>query len=111
MREAAADASVKKTLITAFKECKIQFAGNSNIPKYTVMMQLIRVNGYYNFFQSYRYIRKEDGYTPTVKVGSCNGPIGEVTLIVEKIKGTNKGGRLSIGLKSGRKSQRGALSW
>ena len=111
LQESAADESVKKTLITAFKECKIQFAGNKNIPKYTVMMQLIAVNGYYTFYQSYRYVRREDGYIPTVKVGNCNGPIGEVTLRIKKIKGTNKGGELSIGLKSGRRSQCGGLSW
>lgn len=111
LREAAADVTVKRTLITAFKECEIQFAGNNKNPKYAVMMQLVRVNGYYTFYQSYSYIRKEDGNVPTVKVGNCNGPIGEVTLVVEKIKGMNKGGKLSIGLKSGRKSQSGALSW
>ena len=111
MKETAADRLVRHSMIKAYKECKISIIRGDQSPTYTIMIALHRTNGYYQFYQQYDYIPREDGYIPQTKIGNCIGPLGPHRIGVRKIKGTNIGGELWLNLDTAEKKEDGGLKW
>ena len=111
MKEAAAGRLVRYSMIKAYKECKISIIRGDQTPRYTVMIDLHRTNGYYKFYQRYAYIPREDGYIPPTKIGNCIGPLGPHRIVVRKIDGNNIGGELWLNLETAEKGEDGGLKW
>ena len=110
-REKAADTLVKASMINSLKECKIGIALEEVISTFTPDNGLNSTNGFYEFYQQYDYIPREDGYIPPTTIGNCIGPLGAHRIGVKKVKGNNTGGELWLNLNTGEKIQSGGLSW
>ncbi len=110
-REQAADTLVKVSMINSLKECKIGIALEEVISTFTPDYGLNSTNGFYEFYQQYDYIPREDGYIPPTTIGNCIGPLGAHRIGVKKVKGNNTGGELWLNLSTGEKIQSGGLSW
>ena len=110
-REKAADTLVKASMINSLKECKIGIALEEVISTFTPDYGLNSTNGFYEFYQQYDYIPREDGYIPPTTIGNCIGPLGAHRIGVKKVKGNNAGGELWLNLSTGEKIQSGGLSW
>ena len=110
-REKAADTLVKVSIINALKECKIGIALEEVISTFTPDYGLNSTNGFYEFYQQYDYLPREDGYIPPTTIGNCIGPLGAHRIGVKKVKGNNAGGELWLNLSTGEKIQSGGLSW
>ena len=110
-KERAADTLVKVSMINSFKECKTSLFLNEVVPTFTLDLGLNSTNGYYQFYQQYDYIIRDDGTIPPTILGNCIGPLGPHRIGVKKIKGSNIDGELWINLDTGEKIERGGLSW
>ena len=99
IREKAADTLVKVSMINSWKECQVD------------TLDLDSTNGFYEFYQQYDYIEREDGSIPPTIIGNCIGPLGAHRIGVIKIKGNNAGGELWLNLSTGEKIQNGGLTW
>ena len=110
-REKAADTLVKNSMINSFKECKIAISLEEEVATFTPDLGLNSTNGFYQFYQQYDYIPREDGYIPPTTIGNCIGPLGPHRIGVRKVKGNNSGGELWLNLSTGEKIQSGGLSW
>jgi len=110
-QEMAADNLVKISLQNTFKECKLQIIQDKDIPAFTIMIDLARTNGYYDFYQEYDYIPREDGFIPPTTIGNCIGPLGAHRIGVEKVKGQNINGKLWMNLDTGEKFASGGITW
>ena len=111
IREKAADALVKVSMINSLKECQIGISLDENVATFTPDLGLNSTNGFYLFYQQYDYIPREDGYIPPTTIGNCIGPLGAHRIGVRKIKGNNSGGELWLNLSTGEKIESGGLSW
>tara|TARA_B100000530_G_scaffold291069_1_gene207639 strand:- start:5 stop:451 length:447 start_codon:yes stop_codon:yes gene_type:complete len=110
-KEKAADTLVKVSLVNTFKECKTSILLGSKVPSFTLDLGLNSTNGYYQFYQQYDYIPRDDGYIPPTILGNCIGPLGSHRIGVKKVKGRNINGELWINLDTGEKIEKGGLSW
>ena len=110
-RENGADKLVKVSMINSFKECQIGISLNEEVATFTPDLGLNSTNGFYEFYQQYDYIPREDGYIPPTTIGNCVGPLGAHRIGVKKVKGNNSGGELWLNLSTGEKIQSGGLSW
>ena len=110
-KEKAADTLVKVSLANTFKECKTSILLGEKVPTFTLDLGLNSTNGYYQFYQQYDYIPRDDGYIPPTILGNCIGPLGSHRIGVEKVKGRNINGELWINLDTGEKIEKGGLSW
>ncbi len=111
IREKAADTLVKVSMINSWKECKIGITLEEVVSTFTPDFGLNSTNGFYEFYQQYDYIPREDGYIPPTTIGNCVGPLGAHRIGVKKVKGNNSGGELWLNLSTGEKIQSGGLSW
>ena len=111
IREKAADTLVKVSMINSWKECKIGIISEEEISTFTPDLGLNATNGFYEFYQQYDYIPREDGYIPPTIIGNCIGPLGAHRIGVRKVKGNNSGGELWLNLSTGEKIQSGGLTW
>jgi len=111
VREKAADRLVKVSMINSWKECKIGISLGKAVPTFTADLGLNSTNGFYEFYQQYDYIPREDGYIPPTIIGNCIGPLGAHRIGVRKLKGENEGGELWLNLDTGEKIESGGLSW
>ena len=111
IREKAADTLVKVSMINSLKECRIGISLEEIVSTFTPDYGLNITNGFYEFYQQYDYIPREDGYIPPTTIGNCIGPLGAHRIGVKKVKGNNSGGELWINLRTGEKIQNGGLSW
>jgi len=110
-KERAADTLVKVSMVNSFKECKTSLFLDKDIPKFTLDLGLHSTNGYYQFYQQYDYETRDDGTIPTTILGNCIGPLGPHRIGVKKIKGSKINGELWINLDTGKKLEKGGLSW
>ena len=110
-KEKAADTLVKVSMINTFKECKTSLYLEEKVPTFTLDLGLNSTNGYYQFYQQYDYIPRDDGYIPPTILGNCIGPLGPHRIGVKKVKGSNVNGELWINLNTGEKIEKGGLSW
>ena len=110
-RERAADTLVKVSMINSFKECKTSIFLEEKVPTFTLDLGLNSTNGYYQFYQQYDYIPKDDGTIPSTTLGNCIGPLGPHRIGVKKVKGSKINGELWINLDTGDKIEKGELSW
>ena len=111
IREKAADTLVKVSMNTSYKECRIGITLEEVVSTFTPDYGLNATNGFYEFYQQYDYIPREDGYIPPTIIGNCIGPLGAHRIGVKKIKGNNAGGELWLNLSTGEKIKNGGLSW
>ena len=111
VREKAADTLVKKSMINSFNECNIGISLGEEVATFTPDLGLNSTNGFYQFYQQYDYIPREDGYIPPTIIGNCIGPLGPHRIGVRKVKGKNSGGELWLNLSTGEKIESGGLSW
>ena len=111
VQELTADKLVRYEMIKAYKECKVSTIRGVQTPKFTVMIGMHNTNGYYKFYQKYRCIRRRDGSCEPTKIGNCFGPLGAHSIGVRKVKGDGKGGELWLDLNTGKKTQKGGISW
>ena len=111
LREKAADAIVKVSMINSWKECKIGISLEEIVSTFTPDFGLNLTNGFYEFYQQYDYIPRGDGYIPPTTIGNCVGPLGAHRIGVKKVRGNNFGGELWLNLSTGEKIQSGGLSW
>ena len=110
-REKAADTLVKVSMINSWKECNLGISLEEIVSTFTPDLGLNSTNGFYEFYQQYDYIPREDGYIPPTTIGNCVGPLGAHRIGVRKVKGKNSGGELWLNLSTGEKIQSGGLSW
>ena len=110
-KEKAADTLVKVSLSNTFKECKTSILLGKKVPTFTLDLGLNSTNGYYQVYQQYDYIPRDDGYIPPTILGNCIGPLGPHRIGVKKVKGRNINGELWINLDTGDKIEKGGLSW
>ena len=110
-REKAADTLVKVSMINSYKECRIGITLEEVVSTFTPDFGLNLTNGFYEFYQQYDYIAREDGSIPPTIIGNCIGPLGAHRIGVIKVKGNNEGGELWLNLSTGEKIQNGGLSW
>ncbi len=110
-REKAADTLVKVSMLNSLKECKLGIVLEEEVATFTADLGLNSTNGFYQFYQQYDYIPREDGYIPPTIIGNCIGPLGAHRIGVKKIKGINAGGELWLNLSTGEKIESGGLSW
>ena len=110
-REDRADTIVKVSMINSFKECQIGISLNEEVATFTPDLGLNSTNGFYEFYQQYDYIPREDGYIPPTTIGNCIGPLGAHRIGVRKVRGENSGGELWLNLSTGEKIESGGLSW
>ncbi len=110
-REKAADTLVKNSMINSFKECRITISLEEEVATFTPDLGLNSTNGFYQFYQQYDYIPREDGYIPPTTIGNCIGPLGPHRIGVRKVRGNNSGGELWLNLSTGEKIESGGLSW
>ena len=113
VREKAADTFVKKSMINSWIECRMGMGMTLEkvVSTFTPDFGLNSTNGFYEFYQQYDYIPREDGYIPPTIIGNCIGPLGAHRIGVKKVKGNNSGGELWLNLSTGEKVQSGGLSW
>ena len=111
VQEVAADKLVRHEMIKAYKECKVSTIRGVQTPKFTVMLGMHYTNGYYKFYQKYRCKRRRDGSCEPTKIGNCFGPLGAHSIGVRKVKGNGRGGELWLNLNTGKKTQKGGISW
>ena len=111
IREKAADTLVKVSMINSWKECQIGMSSEDEIATFTADLGLNSTNGFYEFYQQYDYIPRDDGYIPPTIIGNCIGPLGAHRIGVKKVRGNNSGGELWLNLSTGEKIQSGGLSW
>ena len=111
VKEKAADTLVKVSMINSWKECQIGISSEDQVATFTADLGLNSTNGFYEFYQQYDYIPREDGYIPPTIIGNCIGPLGPHRIGVKKVKGDNSGGELWLNLSTGEKIQSGGLSW
>ena len=111
IREKAADTLVKVSMINSWKECQSGISLEDETSTFTADLGLNSTNGYYEFYQQYDYIPREDGYIPPTIIGNCIGPLGPHRIGVKKVKGNNSGGELWLNLSTGEKIQSGGLTW
>jgi prepilin-type N-terminal cleavage/methylation domain-containing protein len=111
LREKAADTLVKVSMLNSWKECQVGISFENEIATFTADLGLNATNGFYEFYQQYDYIQRDDGYIPPTIIGNCIGPLGPHRIGVRKIKGSNSGGELWLNLSTGEKIQSGGLSW
>jgi len=111
VREKGADTLVKKSMINSFNECNIGISLGEEVATFTPDLGLNSTNGFYQFYQQYDYIPREDGYIPPTTIGNCIGPLGPHRIGVRKVKGKNSGGELWLNLSTGEKIESGGLSW
>ncbi len=111
IKEKAADTLVKVSMINSWKECQLGIGLENEIATFTADLGLNSTNGFYEFYQQYDYIPREDGYIPPTIIGNCIGPLGAHRIGVKKVKGNNSGGELWLNLSTGEKVQSGGLSW
>ena len=109
--EKTADRVVRTSLLQSFKECQIDIISGKEIPTFELDMGTVRRNGYYKFYQQYKYIPRKDGSIPPTILGNCIGPLGPHKLGVRKIKGKNKNGEIWINLETGERTEKGKLKW
>ena len=110
-KERAADNLVRVSMINSFKECKTSILLEEDIPTFTLDLGLNSTNGFYQFYQKYDYIPRDDGSIPPTILGNCIGPLGPHRIGVKKVKGNNIDGELWINLDSGQKTEKGGLTW
>ena len=110
-REKAADTLVKVSMINSLKECQSGKILNKEVATFTPDLGLNSTNGFYEFYQEYDYIPREDGYIPPTTIGNCIGPLGAHRIGVRKVKGNNSGGELWLNLSTGEKIESGGLAW
>ena len=110
-REKAADTLVKVSMINSWKECRMGITLEEVVSTFTPDFGLNSTNGFYEFYQQYDYIAREDGSIPPTIIGNCIGPLGAHRIGVIKVKGNNAGGELWLNLSTGEKIQNGGLSW
>ena len=111
IREKTADTLVKVSMTSSYKECRIGISLEEVVSTFTPDYGLNSTNGFYEFYQQYDYIPREDGYIPPTTIGNCVGPLGAHRIGVKKVKGNNSGGELWLNLSTGEKIQSGGLSW
>ena len=111
IREKAADTLVKVSMINSLKECQIRIGLDEEEATFTPDLGLNSTNGFYQFYQQYDYIPREDGYIPPTTIGNCIGPLGAHRIGVRKVIGNNSGGELWLNLSTGEKIESGGLSW
>ena len=111
IREKAADTLVKVSMINSLKECRMGITLEEVVSTFTPDFGLNSTNGFYEFYQQYDYIPREDGYIPPTTIGNCVGPLGAHRIGVKKVKGNNSGGELWLNLSTGEKIQSGGLTW
>ena len=111
IREKAADTLVKVSMINSWKECNLGISLEEIVSTFTPDLGLNSTNGFYEFYQQYDYIPREDGYIPPTTIGNCVGPLGAHRIGVRKVRGNNSGGELWLNLSTGEKIQSGGLSW
>ena len=111
VKEKAADTLVKVSMINSWKECQIGISSEDQVATFTADLGLNSTNGFYEFYQQYDYIPREDGYIPPTIIGNCIGPLGPHRIGVKKVKGDNSGGELWLNLSTGEKIQSGGLLW
>ena len=111
IREKAADTLVKVSMINSLKECRMGITLEEVVSTFTPDFGLNSTNGFYEFYQQYDYIPREDGYIPPTTIGNCVGPLGAHRIGVKKVKGNNSGGELWLNLSTGEKIESGGLSW
>ena len=111
IREKAADTLVKVSMLNSLKECKIGVSLEKEVATFTPDLGLNSTNGFYQFYQQYDYVVREDGYIPPTTIGNCIGPLGAHRIGVIKVKGNNAGGQLWLNLSTGEKIESGGLSW
>ena len=111
VREKAADTLVKVSMINSWKECRMGITLEKVVSTFTPDFGLNSTNGFYEFYQQYDYIPREDGYIPPTTIGNCIGPLGPHRIGVRKVKGNNSGGELWLNLSTGEKIESGGLSW
>ena len=110
-KEKAADTLVKVSLTNTFKECKTSIFLGKKVPTFTLDLGLHSTNGYYQFYQEYDYIPRDDRTIPSTILGNCLGPLGPHRIGVKKVKGSKINGELWINLDTGEKLEKGGLSW
>jgi len=110
-REKAADTLVKVSMLNSLKECQLGIVLEEEVATFTADLGLNSTNGFYEFYQQYDYIPREDGYIPPTIIGNCIGPLGAHRIGVKKIRGNNAGGELWLNLSTGEKIKNGGLSW
>ncbi len=98
-------------MINTWKECRMGITLEEVVSTFTPDFGLNSTNGFYEFYQQYDYIPREDGYIPPTTIGNCVGPLGAHRIGVRKVKGKNSGGELWLNLSTGEKIQSGGLSW
>tara|TARA_B100000212_G_scaffold33183_1_gene21563 strand:+ start:106 stop:630 length:525 start_codon:yes stop_codon:yes gene_type:complete len=111
IREKAADKLVKVSMTNSLKECQIGISLGDEVATFTPDLGLNSTNGFYQFYQQYDYVPREDGYIPPTTIGNCIGPLGAHRIGVRKVKGNNSGGELWLNLGTGEKIESGGLSW
>ena len=111
IREKAADTLVKVSMLNSLKECQIGISSKEEVATFTPDLGLNSTNGFYQFYQQYDYVVREDGYIPPTTIGNCIGPLGAHRIGVRKVKGNNSGGELWLNLSTGEKIESGGLSW
>ena len=97
-------------MINSWKECQVD-ALDEELATFTADLGLDSINDFYEFYQQYDYIEREDGSIPPTIIGNCTGPLGAHRIGVKKVKGNNSGGELWLNLSTGEKIQNGSLSW
>ena len=110
-REKAADTLVKVSMINSWKECNLGISLEEIVSTFTPDLGLNSTNGFYEFYQQYDYIPREDGSIPPTTIGNCVGSLGAHRIGVKKVKGNNSGGELWLNLSTGEKIESGGLSW
>ena len=111
VREKAADTLVKVSMINSWKECRMGITLEKVVSTFTPDFGLNSTNGFYEFYQQYDYIPREDGSIPPTTIGNCVGSLGAHRIGVKKVKGNNSGGELWLNLSTGEKIESGGLSW
>ena len=111
IREKSADTLVKVSMINSLKECQLGITLDKEVATFTPDLGLDSTNGFYQFYQQYDYVVREDGYIPPTTIGNCIGPLGPHRIGVRKVKGNNSGGELWLNLSTGEKIESGGLSW
>ena len=111
VQERAADVLVRTSMRNTFMECKTKIISGDSIPTFTLDLGLNSTNGFYDFYQQYDYVVREDGVIPPTILGNCIGPLGAHRIGVRKMKGRNIGGELWLNLDTGEQIESGGLKW
>ena len=111
VQERAADVLVRTSIRNSFMECKTKILAGELVPTFTLDIGLASTNGFYDFYQQYDYVVREDGVIPPTILGNCIGPLGPHRIGVRKMKGQNIGGELWLNLDTGQRIENGGLEW